>query len=76
MTILEILSRSNQYLPGTVSDYVSLQLANRLSDRDSAEWYRSLIERHPLPHLLSLYQRSMAPGPQGAKERFRAFLNH
>ncbi len=74
MTIFEMLAQQKAHFPTTVSEYVALQLAHRLSDQESAGWYRQIAERHPLAYLLGLYKEAISAGPSGAKERFRLLL--
>jgi hypothetical protein len=74
MTILELLTPPKQYLPTTVSEYFALQLARRLSDEESASWYRGVAEKHPLAHVLGFYRQAIELGPISAKERFQVLL--
>lgn len=74
MTILELLVPPRQYLPTTVSEYIALQLARRLSDEESAAWYRGIAEKHPLTKVFSLYRQAIEPGPTSAKQRFQILL--
>jgi hypothetical protein len=53
---------------------VALQLAHRLSDYESAAWFRQIAEKHPLAYLLGLYKEATSAGPSGAKERFHLLL--
>jgi hypothetical protein len=53
--ILDQMVNSEQFVPGTVDEYIALQLAKGLGDEGAVMLHLHYVEHHPPEHLIRLF---------------------
>jgi hypothetical protein len=53
--ILDKIIHSEQFVPGTVGQYLALQLAKGLRDEGAIRLHLHYVEHHPPEHLIRLF---------------------